>query len=258
MAETALNCKIEGRGPRLVLLHPVGLDLACWDDVAAILTRSYTVLRLDLPGHGASPPAVKGATLADYADDVHGLLIARGFAPAAVVGLSFGGMIAQVLTVRHPADVDRLVVCGCPSTLPDAARKMMAERADRSEITGMAGVIEETLQRWFTPAFIAAGGAEPTRRRLLADDVHGWSAGWRAISGLDIQPHLHQIAVPALCIAGELDPASPPAALAAIAERIPGAGLTVLAGAPHMMQIERPREFADTVAGFLAAHPPAA
>ncbi len=252
MTEDMLHCRVEGSGPKLALLHPVGLDLTCWDDVAALLARDYTVLRIDLRGHGKSFAAVAGSTLEDYADDVHTLLHAHGHAPAIVVGLSFGGMVTQTLAIRHPADVAAAVISACPSTLPDAAREMMRQRAALAEQNGMASLVEETLQRWFTPDFIARGGAERTRARLLADDPAGWATAWRAISQLDTKPRLGEIKVPALCIAGALDPAAPPAALEAIASGITGAERQVIPTGPHMMQIETPTLFTEAVTGFLS------
>ena len=251
MTKPLLNHRIDGNGPNVVLLHPIGLDFACWDDVVKLLAGRYRVLRVDLSGHGASPPAASGGTLADYAEDVHALLAHLRHTPTAVVGLSFGGMITQALALAHPEDVSALVICGCPCTLPDAGRQMMAERVASAESDGMAPAIETTLERWFTKDFMAKGGGEPTRRRLLADDPNEWARGWRAIAQLDTAPRLNEIKVPTLCIAGELDPASPPAALGEIAKRIEGAQLAVLPGAPHMMQIERPKEFAATVGAFL-------
>ena len=253
MKQPFLNHKIDGSGPNVVLLHPIGIDLTCWDDVVAALAPRYRVLRVDLRGHGGSSPATPGATLADYAQDVHELLAELKFTPAAVVGLSFGGMITQTLAINHPEDVSALVICGCPCTLPDAGRQMMADRAASAERDGMAPAIETTLERWFTKDFRAKGGDEATRKRLLADDPNEWARGWRAIAQLDTAARLGEIKVPTLCIAGELDPAAPPATLGEIAKRIPGAQLAVLPGAPHMMQIEQPKEFAATVGAFLDA-----
>ena len=102
-----LNHKIDGDGPNVVFLHPIGLDLTCWDDVVKALGRRYRALRVDLRGHGSSPAAAPGTTLADYAEDVHALLSQLKFTPTAVVGLSFGGMITQELGLAHPEDTSR-------------------------------------------------------------------------------------------------------------------------------------------------------
>ena len=250
-----LNHVIEGHGARLLLLHPVGLDLTSWDAVAARLRPNFQVLRVDLRGHGASPPPDEGMELADYAADVHQLLTGLDFRPAAVIGLSFGGMVAQALALDFPDDIALLVLAGCPFTLPDAARAALSARGRAGLEHGMASQIAETLDRWFTPSFIQGGGAEAVRQRLLGTEPAAWNSGWQAISHIDTARRLHEIRKPTLCIAGALDPASPPAALAEIARRIDGAGLLVLPDAPHMMQVETPEIFAAAVEDFLSGKP---
>lgn len=251
MTPATLHHRIEGSGRQLLILHPVGLDLTFFDPVAAILNRNHRILRVDLRGHGQSADLPRADSLADYVDDVHHLLQERDFAPTAVVGVSFGGMVAQMLAVEHPGDVDALVVCACPCTVPPEGRVAMEERAAAAKTGGMAAVLDATLERWFTDAFRASGGAEATRARLLSDNVAGWAAAWQAIATLDVGPRLHEVRAPTLCVAGELDRAAPPDVLAAIAERIPGARMAVMAGAPHMLMIEQPEAFAALVDDFL-------
>jgi 3-oxoadipate enol-lactonase len=251
MTDALLNHRIDGSGRHVLLLHPVGLDLTFFEPVATRLARDYRVLRVDLRGHGGSVGLSPARSIEDYVADLHRLLAALDFAPCTVVGLSFGGMLGQVLAVEHPQDVEALVPCACPSTFTPEGREVVRERAVQAERGGMDAVLEATLARWFTPEFRAAGGDQPARRRLLADDVAHWAATWRAIGGLDIAPRLPEIRVPSLCIAGEVDTAAPPAIVAAIAERIPGARYRVMPGAPHMLFIEQPAEFAGLVRDFL-------
>jgi 3-oxoadipate enol-lactonase len=160
-------------------------------------------------------------------------------------------MIAQTLALRHPQDVSALVPCACPSTLAEQNRAVAAERGATAECGGMEAVLDATLARWFTDAFRAGSGAEPARRRLLADDVGGWAHAWRAMARIDTAPHLHAIRVPTLCIAGEVDKSSPPEVVAAIAMAIPGARFTTIPGAPHMLFIEQPHAVAKAILAFL-------
>jgi 3-oxoadipate enol-lactonase len=248
-----LRHAVDGAGPRVLLLHPVGLDLEFMQPVARLLAARYRVMRMDLRGHGRSPLLPLAYGLEDFADDVHATLVHQRFAPCAVVGFSFGGMVAQVLALRHPADVARLVLCACPGTLTDEVRRLAAQRAQDAERGGMAAVLEATLDRWFTQPFRAAGGDAAARGRLLSTDPRGWAQGWRAIAAIDTLPRLGRLSVPALCIAGELDKSSPPPIVQAIADAIPGAGFQVLQGAPHMLFIEQPEAVVEAVSSFLGA-----
>ncbi|MGB8185359.1 MAG: alpha/beta hydrolase, partial [Pseudolabrys sp.] len=185
MIVPALHHKIGGTGPHVILLHPVGLDLTFLEPVAADLCRSFTVLSVDLRGHGHSPASPPARSLDDYADDVHVLLDACGFAPAAVAGFSFGGMVAQHLALKYPKDVAALAICACPSTLKPENRVIAAERGAQAERDGMGIVLDATLDRWFTPEFRASGAADAARDRLLSDNVEAWAQAWRAMAAID-------------------------------------------------------------------------
>lgn len=239
----------ESDGPTVLLLHPIGLDATFWGPVSDALKGMFRVVSIDLAGHGQSPPAPAGHGLADYADDVARMLERLG-PPVTVVGLSFGGMIAQVLALRHPVLVERLVLCGCPCTFDASLRPVIAARGTAAEQAGMEAVAEPTLARWFTPAYLAAGGAEEVRQRLLSDDVAGWATGWRAIAAHDTTDALASVRAPALCIAGELDQSVPPTAVSALSARLPGSHYEVIPGGSHMMHIENAEAFVQALLRF--------
>ena len=246
-----LHYALEGEGPTVVLLHAVGLDLTCWDAQAPALRPKFRVLRVDLRGHGRSDVPPPPYTLEGFAEDVHELLGALQLAPAHVIGLSLGGMVAQILALDYPQAVRSLVLADTNSTLPPDARPAMVERGEAAKRGGMSAVVDTTLARWFTPGFLGADVVARCRERLLTDDVQAWAASWRAISELDTEPRLKEVRVPTLVITGEADAAAPVARAQAMAGLIPGARLDIVAGAPHMAPLERPDLFNAAVLEFL-------
>src|SRR5262249_37446685 len=159
--------------PLVVLLHPVGLDHGFWGPLPAALAASRRVLSLDLAGHGASPAVAEKRPIEAYADDVAAAIRSAGGGPAAVVGLSFGGRVAQLVAIRHPDLVSALVPCGCGGDFPAEVRPILRERGLAAERDGMAAIVPPTIERWFTPGFRGNPAVETVRRRLLADDVAG-------------------------------------------------------------------------------------
>jgi 3-oxoadipate enol-lactonase len=248
---TKLNYEIAGHGPHVVLLHPVGLDLTFLSPLADALKGDFTVLSVDQAGHGKSGMSRSASTIEDYADDLHGLLAELNFAPAAMIGFSFGGMVAQAFALSYPNEVSALVLSACPSTLSPQGRDIARARGDDARKRGMTDVLKATLDRWFTPPFRAASRDAPARQRLLSNHVEGWAQAWHAIGGLDTHPHLPNVQAPTLCIAGEVDKSSPPDIVKAIANAIPGARYAELPGAPHMLFIEQPEHVARLAGDFL-------
>ncbi len=237
-------------GESVLLLHPVGLDSTCWEAQVRTLS-SFRVLRVDLRGHGRSDIPPPPYTLKAFAEDVHLLLDQLRCAPTHVIGLSLGGMVAQVLALEHPGDVRSLVLADTTSTLSPEGRRAMIERGEAAKRGGMASVLDSTLQRWFTPGFMGSSVVEQCRSRLLANDVRGWAATWQAIAEVDTELRLGEIRVPTLVVIGDADLSVPVSRAQAMAERIPGAVLRVLAGAPHMAPLECPELFDPPVVEFL-------
>lgn len=252
MPRGGLAHEVSGEGEAIILLHPVGLDSGFWRDTARLLANRFRVICPDLPGHGQTPlgPPTP-ATTADYAAMVADFIAEETGPVHTVIGLSFGGMIAQELALARPDLLRRLVLAGCTATFPEAARPGIRERGALAEREGMDAIVETTLARWFSDEFLAQGGAEAVSARLLADDAAGWAAAWRAISTHDAEARLKNLSVSALCLAGEKDVAAPPAAVRAMAAAIPSSSFAVIPSAPHMMHLETPAAFSAAVLAFI-------
>ena len=113
---SSLKYEVDGIGPRVVLLHPVGLDLTFLSPVASILRQEFTVLTLDQRGRGESRMSVPMSTLEDYADELHMLLREIDFPPTAIAVFSFGGMVAMVFALKYPQAVGALAICARTAT----------------------------------------------------------------------------------------------------------------------------------------------
>jgi pimeloyl-ACP methyl ester carboxylesterase len=228
----------------LVLLTPVGLDADCWERVPL---PDSDIAKHTWPGFGGRARAVPPPTMASLADEV-----AESFdGDLDLVGMSLGGMVAQHITLRHPERVSSLMVA-CTGSSADP--EIMESRARRVEETGMASVLEETLERWFTPAALAEQPEHPgvayARRTLLALEPGAFADGWRAIAGHNVTDRLGEIAVPTTALAGGADSASPIERSRTISERVPGARFAQIDG-PHMMHLERPAELGAAIAEHL-------
>ena len=245
----ALNHRIDGSGPRILLLHAVGMDLTLLDALAAILAKDFTVLRADLRGHGKSPYA-PASTLADYADDVHALLTKLSFAPCGVAGFAMGGLVTQALAVKYPQDTRALVIANVNHAQTKESFAALMGRVTDAQSLGMAAIMDVTMERWFNEPFRATGGDAPVRARLLANDIRVWCDAFTAMAHVDTAPRLAGIKVPTLCLAGEVDKSTPPPVVKAMADAIPSARYVVLPNGPHMPFVEMPEAVAKVVGGF--------
>ena len=241
-----------GRAP-VVLLHPAGLDLTYWGGQIEALRDEHDVIAYDLAGHGRSAPSTGAWTFARNVGELLGVLDGAGAARAHLVGISVGGMIAQECTLAHPDRVASLSLIATASEFPADVRARMRDRAPRLRLDGMAAVIDETMQRWFTEE-TARGRPDLIDRAtktLLGDDAETHAQLWDAVSTLDTTARLPAIACPTLILVGEADPSCPPPAARRMQRQIVGSRLAVLPAASHMVILERPSVVNVHLASFL-------
>ena len=236
--------------PVLVMAHSIGTSRALFEPVVTALAAHFRVLRYDARGHGASsvPPGDYGLDrlALDALDLLDGLSIAR----AHFLGLSLGGAVGQAVATRAPERVDKLILAntaayfGPPST--------WEQRRTTVRTQGMTGMVGGTVERGFTPAFLArAPEAVASLRQLIeACPVDGYAGSCAALRDSDQRRSIEVITAPTLAIAGTHDPSTPPAAAHFLRDRIRGAKVVEL-DAAHLSCLEVPEAFSRAVLDFL-------
>ncbi len=253
-----INYELSGKkgAPVVVLSHSLACSLVMWNPQMDDLGRHYQVLRYDMRGHGQSdvPPGLY--TIELLADDVIGLLDALGVDRAHFVGLSVGGMIGQSLALNHAKRLKSLVLCDTSSAVPQEAQPIWQERIERTRAKGMESQVNETMERWFTPAFLKQDSpiVGLIRKQILATPVAGYLGCAEAIRKLNYLDRLSEIKLPTLIMVGEEDPGAPVSASQAIHERIPGSKLVILPSARHLSNVEQAEAFNAALLEFLKNH----
>ncbi|MFD4546693.1 MULTISPECIES: 3-oxoadipate enol-lactonase [unclassified Streptomyces] len=249
-----LDHRAEGpvTAPPLLLGPSLGTSSALWDKVAPELSVTHRLIRWDLPGHGGSAAELigPGATVADLADLVLALADSLGVDRFAYAGVSLGGAVGLQLAVHHPERLDSLAVI-CSSAHFNGS-KPWEERAETVRREGLAALAETANARWFTPGFTVPELVEDHRTA----DPEAYAACCDALAAFDIRDRLETIGTPTLLIAGREDPATPPAHLREIADAVPGASLTEIAGASHLAPAERPEAVLAALRGHFDGYAP--
>lgn len=234
----------------VVLLHPLGVDHRFWDPVRDALPEHIgPVVAPDLLGHGAAPLPGTEPTIEELADAVESEIAEHG--RVHLVGVSLGGLVAQVIAARSPALVQRLVIADAVAVYPDAMRSMWRERAALVRASGLEPIVEPMEALWFTSAFRERRPEEvATVRRLLRDtDPEGYARTCEALALADTTGVVSSIKAPMLVACGNDD--APPFRTAVdwFAEEVPGTRVQWLEGG-HAATYEYPREFVDVLTDF--------
>jgi 3-oxoadipate enol-lactonase len=253
-----LYYELAGAGERLLFISGTGADLRRSPRLTDGPSFSaFELLQYDQRGLGRSAVPAAPYTMADYADDAAGLLDAVGWDQCLVLGVSFGGMVAQELAIRHPERVRRLVLA-CTSAGGDGGasyplHELVGLDAQASLATrfGLLDTRWDAAWRADNPEMVAmiaegfqlggpdGGPGEGPLRQLEARSHHDTSA------------RLGQIGCPTFVCGGRYDGIAPPANSEFLAAKIPGAALTLFDGG-HIFFMQDPAAM-PAVLDFLGA-----
>jgi 3-oxoadipate enol-lactonase len=249
-------------GPRLLYISGTGGDLRVHPGAFdSPLAAAFDVLAYDQRGLGQSSVPPGPYTMADYADDAAGLLDAVGWNDALVIGVSFGGMVAQELTLRHPERVTRLVLACTSSGGAGGASYPLHELADLSPEARMVATIELADRRMDEAWRAAHPGPWEAAMTMARDrakiglDEPGRELGARlqleARRGHDTWDRLPSIGCPTFVCGGRYDGIAPPDNLERLAGAIPNARLELFDGG-HLFLLQDPAAY-GAIARFLSA-----
>ena len=247
----------QGRGDPVVFLHGLGGSRTSWAPQLEGLSADFRCLAWDMPGYGASAPA-DPLTFASTADAAARLLDAAGIGRAHLVGESFGGMHALHTALRHPDRVNRLVLANTSAAFGVDGTDAEAWKASRLNPLD-SGATPADMAEPVLAGLVGPGiGAEAMAMRTAAFariPASGLRAAVRCLPDHDVRARLHEIAAPALVVAGELDAETPVAYSQALADGLADAELVVLEGVGHLAASEAPEAFNSLVRRFLASSP---
>lgn len=227
------------REPALVLVHALTQDGNAWQFVKWPGAVTPTI-----PGHG--PGEEQKRTLGDMADELVQHLPVR----FDIVGVAFGGHVAQHILVRHPTRV-RSALFAC-STATVGNPDMMRARADDARRRRIATMKEELLARWFTPAALAANvpGARYARARLEVMSTEAYALAIEASAGHETTSELASVTQPVTLVVG-LDDHVGRKASEHMAEQFPQFRIREIPG-PHMIHLEQPELLRAEIAEHLS------
>lgn len=241
-----------GDAPPLLLLMGVGGNTGMWEPARDLLGAGRSTVAFDVPGTGRSdtpalplPMPLLGLIATRVLDHV-------GMRRADVLGVSWGGLLAQQIALATPWRVRRLVLANThfglasvPAT-PAALRTLLSTRRYRDPAA-------------FEAALESFGGdtdVEALREHMAARLAHpptrrGYWYQMLALSGWSSLPVLPLLRHRTLLLAGDDDPAVPAVNARIMARLLPRGELVVVPGGGHLMLFDRVDELAPLVTGFL-------
>jgi 3-oxoadipate enol-lactonase len=242
-------------GLPVVFIHAFPMSKEMWAPQVDALKNEYRVLTYDVRGHGQSDIGTGQYTIEFCVDDLVGLLDHLNLMKVVVVGLSMGGYIALRAIERHPDRFRAAVLCNTRSE-PDTNEAKIKRSADIKVIQtlGMRRITEFFLPKFFHDrTFTTNPDIIKFAKTIIGkNNPTGVTGMLLALAArTDTTPSLAKIRMPVLLIAGEFDQLTPPAVIASIHQKIPGAVIHTVPGAAHYSNLENSEVFNTSVINFL-------
>lgn len=244
-----------GHGERRALfLHGFTGGKSSFSHLEPLVGDVLTATCVDLPGHGAAPPASTW-------DAAVAAIVALLDRPTVVIGYSQGARLALAVAARAPGRVERLVLeSGSPGLRMRHARAQRRQADEAlAELLRTRGV-SEFVERWEQHPLFSGLRALPAveqaalRSRRAAHTAEGLASALRAL-GQGAQPELWSalpgLRVPTLVLSGADDVRYTRLARRMVAE-LPLAWRVAIRGSGHAPHLERPEAWAQEVRAFLA------
>jgi len=254
---TRIHYEVTGKpgATPVLMIQGLGASKNAWNLQRIAMATRFRIISFDNRGAGRSDKPTVPFTLEQMAEDAIAVLDAASIETAHVVGASMGGVISQIVAVKHPHRVRSLtLVCTACRNHP-WRQELLQSWAKTAEEKGMIEVGKEAAQwvmsprsfRRLVPAFTWMGPLAALRPR------HSFVSQIHAILNTreDLVDQLSTITAPTMVIVGNQDILTPRGDSEEIAERIPNAELVVISGAAHGLMMEHSSTFNKILIEFL-------
>lgn len=231
----------------IVFLHGVGSDKSVWRPQLTHFGNERRSLAFDYPGYGDSDPAPDGTNRDDYAAAILSAMRGLGIERAHIGGLSLGGVVAIAMYAVAPERCASLILADTFAVHPQGRAIYERSLAGSRDLRAMAEARVDAL--------LAQPADSEVRREVVETmsriDPAAYRTGAEAVWLADQRDRAQAIDVPALILCGDQDLITPVDLSKELVDLIPDTRMQVIAGAGHLTNLEKPREFNRMVEEFI-------
>lgn len=249
-----LNFELDGKGPAIVFINGLTMDVNGWYLQVRPFSERHTVLRYDCRGQGQSDKPDTEYSQEMHADDLKNLMNKTGIQKAHVIGISNGGMIAQHFTLKYPEKVGALVLVDTCSYIDTLLEIIIKVWIRATEIGGSEFRYDVALPAIFGESFIKRSQEVISAMKEISVNNNPPKPIISLAKGClthNVNARIREIKSPTLIIVGEEDILIPLKYSKILNEKIEGSRLVVIKDCGHVPPLEKPEEFNNIVVDFL-------
>lgn len=235
----------------LLMLNGIGMNLEMLAPIARALPERE-VLCFDMPGVGSSPDPVLPYTIPCMALTTAALLDRLDIAEVDILGISWGGALAQQFAFQHKARTGRLVLAATSTggTMVPGNASLLAHLADPREYS-----IERTLRRNLASIYNGGGSGRVSLNAAKAPSPLGFTWQMAAFAGWSSLPFLPLLDLPVMIMADEEDQLVPATNAHFLHNAIPHSRIEMFQGGGHLFMLSQTERFVRLLRAFLDEEP---
>ena len=255
--ELGIYYEVYGEGKPLILLNGIMMSTASWSEHIKILKNYFKIIVYDMRDQGKSTKLKEGYDISIHAEDLKKLIDFLGFDKVNILGLSYGGQVAEIFASKYPEYIDNLILSNTTYKIDNylysigEAWKVAAKTYDGEAFFDLA------LPFIYSKTFYNNNFEWLKNRRKLFKDLltKDWFEGFIRLASsnpnFDVSNDLEKIQCKTLLIAAEEDIITPISDMEFIKDKIRRSELIVIKSAGHGAFLEKLNLFCDIVKGFL-------
>ena len=240
------------KGPKLVLIHSMGMDAHGFDMFSDEVKDEYQILALDILGHGDSSIPETLVSIPDHAELMRRCYRQLDFVPNIIIGHSVGGMMGMVLAAEHPEELEGLVLV---DIAPRESRGPRPSRPPPPEYFKDENEARRYFRQRYT-GFVDEAVANRIKNALTTDEegrlvLKPIGDAIRPSLDVNLWPYAERIEIPTVLIKGGESTSITDERIERLRRHIPGFQAVTVEGATHMVPQDKPKEFKQQVINFI-------
>jgi pimeloyl-ACP methyl ester carboxylesterase len=233
----------------LVILAGIGMNIEMLEPLACLMPERH-IIGFDMPGIGQSPDPVFPYTIPQIAITLAGMLDQLKIARVDLMGISWGGAVAQQFAFQHRARTGKLVLASTSAggTMIPGNASLLSHLFDPREYSA-----PKSLRRNLAMFYNGGGNEQVSLNAATAPSMIGWTYQVTAFAAWSSAPFLPLLSVPTIVMADEDDHLIPVANGQFLHTLIPGATLALSRGGGHLFMLSDTATFTAKLRTFLDA-----
>jgi pimeloyl-ACP methyl ester carboxylesterase len=234
-------------GTPLVMLNGIAMNMEMLEPVARELPHRH-LISVDMPGIGKSPDPIFPYTIGQIALTLASLFDRLEIAVVDMLGISWGGAVAQQFAFQHRARIGRLILASTSSgnVMMPGNQAMIGHMLDPQEYT-----VEAALRRNLAMVYNGGGAGQVSLNAATAPSPLGYAYQVAAFAGWTSAPFLPLLTMPVMVMADNEDQLIPVSNAHFLHNAIPDSRIELSDGGGHLFMLTHPARFAKLVEQFL-------